>query len=119
VEKVNHIRQVLVKLENEIYHVHSIQKTFENLYLSNAGTRALLMKSDSAVFRDLYIVYLNYVSIAVARLFDPEVSFGKKNLSLFYLLKQLKDENIEGHEELLNQLIECKNKAYNFTEPRN
>ena len=55
-----HVKQVIKRLEAEIYHVHSVQKTFENLFVSSDKTRTLLLESDSAVFHDLYIVYLNY-----------------------------------------------------------
>jgi hypothetical protein len=121
-EKMNdfeHIKGILARLEEEVYHAHSVHKTFERLFFSSKETQELVMESDAGVFQDLYVIYLNYISIVVARILDPESTGKKKNLSLFYLIQLLKESGADGTQVLFERLSECKKRAYNFTEPRN
>jgi hypothetical protein len=110
-------------LDNEIALLKSVYSTYAHLYCSDSDTRKLLSDSDAALFSDLYIVYLNYISIAVSRLLDPKetsMKNGKKlNLTIFTLIATLESEGHPEAEKLRQRLLEIKRRAYNFTDPRN
>ena len=113
------ISKVIDRLEDELYHVHSVHTTYEKLFLADDETRQILKSSDFAFFKDLQIIYLNYISVAIARLLDPESTGKKTNLTFYYLLKILKDAGLDCHIILRERLDKIKAEAYNFTEPRN
>jgi hypothetical protein len=118
-EKSELITKIIARLENELYHVHSVHSTYKKLFLTDQETRDILKASDLAFFTDLQVIYLNYIAIGVARLLDPESTGKKTNLTFYYLIKMLKEEDIDGHISLRKRLDKIKADAYNFTEPRN
>jgi len=109
-------------LEHEIALLKSVYSTYARLYCSDSDTRKLLSDSDAAFFSDLYIVYLNYISVAVSRLLDPKetiIKNGKKlNLTIFTLIATLKSAGHPEAEKLHQRLVDIKTRAYNFTDPR-
>lgn len=113
------ISKVIARLEDELYHVHSVHTTYAKLFQTDDETRQILKSSDMSFFTDLQIIYLNYVSIAIARLLDPESTGKKANLTFYYLIKVLKDAGLNCHIGLRERLDKIKDAAYNFTEPRN
>ena len=106
-------------LDSEMYHICSIHQTFRKLYRDGQETLNLLNDSDLAFFKDLYIVYLGYISVAVSRLLDPADVAGKRNLSFFGLLKLCSEKGISQSVEWLERSNKLKADAYNFTDPRN
>jgi len=113
------IKQLIDKINDELAHLHSVHLTFMKLYRGDQETRDLIHDSDSAFFHDLLFVYLDYISISVSRLLDPEKSMGKWNLSLFTLASMTRDFGLDKAQDYKTRFTECKKKAYNFTEPRN
>ncbi|MFA6564000.1 MAG: hypothetical protein WCV00_19010 [Verrucomicrobiia bacterium] len=110
---------VIAVLDNEIAHLSSVYFTYERLYRGDSDTRKLLSDSDSAFFSDLYIIYLNYISVAVSRLLDPEKTGTKSNLTIFTLISILKAKGYPEADALNQRLKDIKTRAYNFTDPRN
>ena len=110
---------VIAVLDNEIAHLRSVYSTYERLYRGDPETRELLSDSDSAFFSDLYVIYLNYISVTVSRLLDPEKTGKKSNLTIFTLISILKTKGHSEADGLNQQLMDIKTRAYNFTEPRN
>jgi hypothetical protein len=106
-------------LDNEIAHLSSVFSTYKRLFRSDQETRDLLSDSDSAFFNDLYIIYLNYISVAVARLIDPVKTGKKSNLTIFTLITILKAKGYVEADGFNLRLKDIKAKAYNFTDPRN
>ena len=106
-------------LDNEIVSLKTVFGTYERLYRSDLETRKLLSQSDAAFFSDLYIIYLNYISVAVARLLDPEKTGKKSNLTIFTLISHLKSKGYAEAQDLSRRLKEIKARDYNFTDPRN
>jgi len=106
-------------LDNEIFSLRTVFCTYERLYRKDAETRKLLSECDAGFFNDLYIIYLHYISIGVARLLDPEKTGTKSNLTIFTLISILKEKGFAEADSLKNRLKEMKAKAYNFTDPRN
>ena len=106
-------------LDNEIAHLHSIFSTYKRLYQGDDNTCDILEDSDVAFFNDLYIVYLNYIAVAVSRLLDPDETNGNSNLTLFTLISILDDAGYAEAKHFEVQLKDIKLRAYNFTEPRN
>ena len=104
--------------DNQIAHIRSVYSTYARLYGSDSDTRNLLSNSDAAFFGDLYIVYLNYISVGVSRLLDPEETQGKPNLTIFKLIATLKSAGHPEAEKLHQRLSDIKKRAYNFTDPR-
>ncbi|MBK1832366.1 hypothetical protein JIN77_16630 [Verrucomicrobiaceae bacterium R5-34] len=113
------IKSTIAVIDHEIAHLSSVFSTYKRLYVSDEETRKLLGETDSAFFGDLYIVYLNYIAVAVSRLLDPATTGKKANLTIFTLINLLKDDGHSEADELKERLKEIKTKAYNFTEPRN
>ena len=95
-------KSVISVLDNEIAHLKSVFSTYERLYQNGEETRELLAYSDTAFFKDLYIVYLNYISVAVSRLLDPEKTGNKSNLTVFTLVSILKTNGVTKADELLS-----------------
>jgi len=112
-------KSVIAVLDNEIAHLSSIFSTYKRLYRGDSDTRKLLAESDSAFFSDLYIIYLNYISVAVSRLLDPEKTGAKSNLTIFSLVSMLNAEGYPEADELNLRLKAIKARAYNFIDPRN
>ena len=112
-------KSLIAVLDNEIAHLRSVYSTYARLYGSNSDTRNLLSDSDAAFFGDLYIVYLNYISVGVSRLLDPGETRGKPNLTIFRLIATLKSTGHPEAEKLDQRLLDIKTRAYNFTDPRN
>ncbi|MCX6872916.1 MAG: hypothetical protein NTW21_03780 [Verrucomicrobia bacterium] len=110
---------LIAVLDNEIVELNSAYSTYERLYRGDSATRQLLSDSDSAFFGDLYIIYLNYISVAVSRLLDPETTGKKSNLTIFTLIAVLKSDGHPEADELHLRLQDIKTRAYNFTDPRN
>lgn len=110
---------VIAVLDNEIAHLRSVFSTYKRLYRGDDETRQLLSDSDSGFFRDLYIVYLSYISVAVSRLLDPVKTGKKSNLSIFTLISLLKAKGFSQADGLNQQLKDIKARAYNFTDSRN
>jgi AbiU2 len=110
-------------LDNEIALLKSVYSTYARLFNSDSDTRKLLSDSDAAFFADLYIVYLNYISVAVSRLLDPKETKTRKeiksNLTIFTLIDTLKSAGHSEAEKLHQRLLDIKKRAYNFTDPRN
>ena len=111
--------RLMDKLNEEIASLHSIHSTYVKLFRPEESTRELLIDSDPEFFSDLYRVYLDYISVAVARLLDPEKTGRKRNLSLFTLIAMLENINPHERQRLEEDLKRCKKEAYNFTDPRN
>ncbi len=110
---------VIAVLDNEITHLSSVFATYKRLYRGDDETRKLLSDSDLAFFNDLHLVYLNYISVAVARLLDPAKTGQKSNLTIFTLVAILKSKGHAGADAFEARLKDIKAKAYNFTDPRN
>jgi hypothetical protein len=113
------IESLIAILDDELAHLSSVYATYERLYRSDSDTRKLLSDSDSAFFSDLYIIYLNYISVAVSRLLDPEKTGKRSNLSIFTLIAILRADGHPEGDKLHQQLTDIKARAYNFTDPRN
>jgi hypothetical protein len=115
-------KSLIIFLDNEIALLRSVYSTYARLYGSDSDTRKLLSDSDAAFFSDLYIVYLNYISIAVSRLLDPKETKTRKetksNLTIFTLIDTLKSAGHPEAEKLHQRLLDIKTRAYNFTDPR-
>lgn len=109
-------------LDNEIFDLRCVYATYAHLYCSDSDTRKLLSDSDGAFFRNLYVVYLHYISVGVSRLLDPkETNVGKEkklNLTIFTLIASLKSAGYAEADELHQRFSKIKERAYNFTEPR-
>jgi len=113
------IEKIIDLLDHEFFDAYSVFKTYSNLFCSGVDTLDLLKESDAAFFRELYVVYLNYLSVAVSRLLDPARTGRKMNLTYFHLLDLLEEHTSTPQTQLRDDLAKCKEDAYNFTEPRN
>jgi hypothetical protein len=93
------------ELSNDLIWAKNYVNQYKKLFLYNQKRRDLLNDVARSFFRNLQRMYWDEMTISVARLMDPHMQKGNKNLALD-LLTKLAEENGWGCEREVSDLIE-------------